>query len=118
MTRQLITPSEAMPTTVILYYSGTAGETKQFNFLDGSITYYEKILRNSFSYTLIDNIGTGSIRVSYNRPTLDISNYVNGAKTLKTQDTFYIEEEISYLTIYFIQNSNIEIVLKSAKDLP
>jgi hypothetical protein len=107
--------SEAIPTTVLLYHIGTAGETKDYILTDGSITYFERKLRSSFEFALIDNLGTGSIRISYNRPALDLSNYTNGAKTLKTGDSFYIEEIITSLKIYFVQNSAIEIVLKSAK---
>jgi len=116
VTRQHITPSEAIPTTTILHHSGTAGETKTFLFTDGSISYFDRTLKNSFEFMLIDNISTGSIRVTYNHPELDLTDYIDGAKTLRANDSLYIEEIITSLKIYFIQNSIVEIVLKSAKE--
>jgi len=113
--RQQITPYESMPTTIILTHTGNSGDTKSYNFIDGSIRYYESVLKNAFTYTLFDNMGDGRVRISYNRPALDLSNYINGAKTLKSGDSLYIEETISNIKIYFIEDSTIEIILKSAK---
>ena len=110
--------SEEIPTTVLLAHSGNAGTTKEYNFLDGSIKYFERTLRNSFDYTMIDNIGNGLVRISYNRPAIDISNYTDGAKTMKSGDSFYIgDEAVSSLKIYFVENSTVEVVLKSDKDV-
>ena len=108
-------PPASIPTTVLLAYSGTAGETKEYTFTDGSIRYFDTSLRNSFAYVMIDNFGTGLIRISYNQPARTITDYVDGAKTLKAGDSFYIEESIWYIKIYFIGSSTVELVLKSDK---
>lgn len=108
-------PTESMPTIVLLAHAGVAGSTKEYTFTNGSIRYFEKTLKNAFDYTLIDNIGSGLIRISYNRPALEITSYTDGAKTLKSNDAFYAEEEIWYIKIYFIEASTVEIVLKSTK---
>jgi len=114
---QNISPTEAMPTTIFLVNAASAGETKEYKFTDGSIKYFEKRLRNSFDYTMIDNIGNGQVRVSYNRPSLNITNYINGAKTLKAGDSIYIEESVWFVKIYYIENSTVELILKSDKDI-
>jgi len=114
---QDLSPSEKQPTIVLLATGGAVGSTVQYNLIDGSITYFERILRNSFSYTMIDNIGSGEIRVTYNRPSIDITNYTNGAKTLKAGDSLYVEENVWHIKIYFIQDSTVELVLKSDKDI-
>jgi len=110
-------PAEVMPTAIFLVNVASAGVTKEYNFINGSVKYFEKKLKNSFDYTLIDNIGSGSVRISYNRPSLNITGYVNGAKTLKSGDSIYIEEPVWYLKIYYIENSTVELVLKSDKDI-
>lgn len=107
---------QELPTTVLLTTTGVAGETIDYIFTDGSIKYYESVLKNAFSYTMIDNLGSGMIRVSYNRPYLDTSDYIDGAKTLRTWDSLYIEEEISNIKIYFVEDSIVELILKSDKD--
>ena len=114
---QRVSPTEAMPTTIILVHMGNFGVEQEYNFINGSIRYFEKRLKNSFDYTLIDNIGNGSIRFSYNRPALDITGYTNGAKTLKPGDAIYIEEPIWFVKIYYIENSTVELILKSDKDI-
>ena len=114
---QRYSPTEKMPTIVLLAYTGSAGTTKEYNFIDGSVRYYERILKNSFDFTMIDNIGTGSIRITYDRPALEINDYIDGAKTLRPGDSMYLEDEIWHLKIYFIQDSTVEVVLKSDKDV-
>ena len=108
-------PSEVMPTTIFLAHSASAGSTKEYNFIDGSIKYFESKLKNSFKYTMIDNIGSGIIRISYNRPSLDITGYTDGAKTLKSGDSMYLEESVWFVKIYYVENSIVELVLKSDK---
>ncbi len=112
---QNIGPSEAMPTVVFLMNTASAGTIMGYNFINGSIRYFEKILKNSFEYTLVDNIGNGTIRISYNRPSLDITGYTDGAKTLKPGDSLYIEESIWFIKIYYIETSIVELILKSDK---
>jgi len=114
---QDFSPSEKMPTIVLLAAMGSVGSIKEYNLIDGSITYFERTLRNSFSYTMIDNIGAGEIRVTYNRPALSINTYTNGAKTLKSGDSLYVEEDVWHIKIYFVQDSTVELVLKSDKDV-
>jgi len=110
-------PSEKMPTLVFLTVSEVAGTDTNFNFIDGSIRYYERILKNAFSYVMIDNIGNGTIRVTYNRPYLDLTTYIDGAKTLKAGDALYVEEDVQNIKIHFIEDSIVEMVLKSDKDV-
>jgi hypothetical protein len=110
-------PSEKMPTIALLATSGVAGSIKEYNFTDGSITYFERIFKSAFSYTMIDNIGSGEIRVTYNRPALSINTYTDGAKTLKSGDSLYVEEDVWHIKIYFVQDSTVELVLKSDKDV-
>ncbi len=109
-------PSENMPTVVLLYGTGSPGQVKDFKFTDGSIRYFERILKNSFTYVLIDNIGTGKVRITYNRPELDISNYMDGAKTLRAGDSIYLEEDVWHIKVFFIESSTVELVLKSDKE--
>ena len=115
--RQVLTSTDRMPTTVLLFHAGSAGETKEYIFTDKSITYFEYKIANSFDYVMIDNCGVGDIRISYNRPALDITNYTNGAKTLSTKEAFYVEEAIWYIKIYFITDSVVEIILKSDRNI-
>lgn len=97
----------------LLYDIGTAGIAKLLRFDDGSINYLGAFLKQNFMYLLIDNIGTGSIRISFNKPTLDISSSKNGAKTLKAGDSLYIEDDVWCVNIYYIENSEVELVLRN-----
>ena len=112
---QAFSASEKMPTTIILVASGIAGEELNYNLIDGSIQYYEATLKNSFSFVLFDNIGTGLVRVSYNRPYIHLEDYVNGAKTMQSGDSFSIVDDVTFIKIYFIADSVVEMVLKSDK---
>lgn len=91
--------------------SGSAGVYEEFNFKDGSIQYFDAALKQSFQYTLIDNLGTGSIRVCYNRPGYDLTSSVIGAKTLRSLDSIYLDEDIWNIRIYYIEPSTVELVL-------
>jgi len=53
--------------TVFLAQTGTTTEKYDFNFLSGGINYFDRELKQSFEYVLVDNIGTGSIRIAFNR---------------------------------------------------
>jgi hypothetical protein len=99
--------------TVLLALTGTAAEKYDFNFLNGSITYFDRELQQSFEYVLVDNIGTGSIRIAFNRLGMTLTNSINGAKTLKTNDSLYIQDSIQNLSIYFIDDSTVELILIS-----
>lgn len=97
--------------TILLSTTGTSTGVYEYNFLDGSITYFERNIKQSFEYVLIDNIGTGSIRICFNKLGLNMSSPVNGAKTLKGGDTLYIQDSIRNVGIYFIESSTVELVL-------
>jgi len=116
LARTPASPTERQVNLVILSNTGTIGTYRTYTFNNGSIDYLGSILNQSFRYVLIDNIGTGSIRVTYNRPDYDISSSVDGAKTLSSGDSLYIEEAIWCIRIYFISNSTVELVLNSDKE--
>jgi len=104
-----ITPTDKMSGCVFIPVSGSAGETHTLNFADGSITYYGKKLTQSFSYVMVDNIGSGSVRVSFDLSEIDLTNPIAGAKTLLSRDTLHIEELVEIVKIYFIEASTVEI---------
>lgn len=106
---QHITPTDKMSGCVFIPVSGSAGETHTLNFADGSITYYGKKLTQSFSYVMIDNIGSGSVRVTLDLSGLDLTSSIAGAKTLLPRDTLHIEELVEIIEIYFIEASTVEI---------
>ena len=97
--------------TVFLVKVGTAASTQEYDFHGGGITYFDKVIDQSFEYLLIDNIGEGSIRVAFNRVGLNLSSPINGSKTLKAGDVLYIQESVYQLSIYFIENSTVELAL-------
>lgn len=99
--------------TIFLTQDGTSTGFHEFNFMDGSINYFGKILKQSFEYVLIDNIGTGQIRVSFNRLGIDLSSPTNGAKTLRGGDTLFIQDSTRNISLYFIESSTVELVLIS-----
>lgn len=99
--------------TVFLAQTGAAAETFEFNFLDGSIYYFDRDLKQSFEYVLVDNIGTGSIRLAFNRLGMTLTSSINGAKTLRSGDSLYIQDSIQNLSLYFIESSAIELILIS-----
>lgn len=97
--------------TVLLSYTGAIGETVSLNFLDDSITYFNRTINQSFEDILIDNIGEGQTRVSFNKPGMVLTSSIAGAKTLKTGDNIYVQESIRSLDIYFIEVSTVELIL-------
>jgi hypothetical protein len=111
-----VEPHDNIVPLVIIPLSGSTGQIHQVNFSDGSIEYYGHYLRQMFRYTLVDNIGGGQIRVSYNRPDMDLTLPVKGAKTLSPMDSIYIDEDVWAITVYFLMASTVEIVAKSFKD--
>ena len=118
MTRpvQQKSPEDLTLTMVMLISSsGVAGIYNDFNFKDGSIDYFGIKVKQAFKYTLIDNIGTGYIRICYNRPEYDLTKQVIGTKMLKSGDTLYIDENVWNIRIYYITPSSVELILKSDK---
>jgi hypothetical protein len=100
-------------TTVFLADTGYANSYSKYRFDNGSINYVGIKINQDFKYFLIDNIGTGNIRFCINRPDLDMSVPVYGAKTLKPGDAIYFEETVWQLNIYYVEDSSIELVLKN-----
>lgn len=109
-------PKDLMQSFVLLSISGNAGEYQNVNFIDGSYTYLGYKLQNAFEYILLDNIGSGLVRFTYNRPDYNITTSVDGSKSLKSLDTIYFDEEIWHVRIYFEEASTVEILCKSLKD--
>lgn len=110
-----IPPSDSPPAemaTLLLADSGTAGTSKKYKFSDGSLIYLGYTIKQNFSYLLIDNIGDGSIRFSINRPDINMSVPVYGAKTLLSKDSIYLQEDVWGITIYYVEDSSVELVLK------
>lgn len=114
-TPQQITPTEKQMNLVILATSSGASQYITYNFLDKSIDYLGQPISQSFQYVTIDNIGEGTIRVTYNRPDYDIRNLINGAKTMIAGSSFFIDDDVWCIRIYFIENSVVEIVMNSDK---
>lgn len=98
---------------VLLVNSGNSGVTNELNFLNRTIPYFDYKLNQTFQYTLIDNRGGGTIRVCYNRPSLLMTQPINGAKTLSAGESLYIEEDINFISIYYVESSLVEMILKS-----
>ena len=113
---QDISPNDRLFATAILARSGPAKTYLDLNLLDGSILYLGNPVTQDFKYILVDNIGAGSIRVTYNRPSDDLSSLIDGAKTLFTLNSMYIEDKVWHLRIYFITSSQVEIVMISDKE--
>ena len=111
-----IRPKDSLLRYALLVDSDSAGMTNSLIFNDGSIEYFGISIRQNFQYALIDNVGLGTVRISYNRPGIDMSLPTNGAKTLDAKDALYIEEEVWGIDIYYETASTVEIILKSDKE--
>lgn len=109
----LTSPPNSFLTATFLADTNFAGNYTKYNFLDGSFTYLGMNIKQEFNYFLIDNIGTGSIRFCINRPDISMVVPVYGAKTLKPGDAIYFEENVWHISIYYAENSSVEIILKS-----
>lgn len=99
--------------TLFLTDIGVVGDTNEYDFISGDIFYFKKNINQSFEHILIDNIGTGSIRIAFNKLGLEMVNPITGAKTLKAGDTFFVDNNIRQLSIYYIDDSIVELVLIS-----
>ena len=97
--------------TIFLVYTETSTGQVDLDFTDGSITYFDRDIKQSFEYVMIDNIGSGQVRISFNRPGMTLVNPINGAKTLKSGDILHLQNSIRNLSIYFIGSSTIELIL-------
>jgi hypothetical protein len=114
-TPQQITPTERQMNLVILATSSGAAQYVNYNFLNGSINYLGNPITQSFQYVTIDNIGEGIIRVTYNRPDYEIRTLTNGAKTMIGGSSFFIDDDVWCIRIYFVEASVVEIVMNSDK---
>ena len=99
--------------TLFLTNTGVIGQTNEYNFISGNVTYFSKVINQSFEYILIDNVGEGHVRIAFNKLGLDLTNPTDGAKTLKPGDVLYINDSIRQLSIYYIETSTVEIMLMS-----
>ena len=100
--------------TVFLTEVGAAGETKVINFKNGSRTYMSRPLAESFRQMLVDNVGFGEVKFTYNHMFYKISEVnIDGAKTLKSGDVMTVVDDggIDFIQIHFIMDSTIEIAL-------
>jgi len=93
----------------------STGNYEEVNFLNGSIQYFDRAVKQSYENVLIDNIGYGDIRVAF-RPGLDLTSSVIGSKTIRNGDSLFIQDTINYIQIYFIASSTVEIVGVSDSD--
>jgi len=100
--------------TLFLVQVGSTSTGYTLDFTNGSITYFDVEIRQSFEYVLVDNIGDGEVRVAFNRKGMDLTSAINGAKTLKSLDSLYIQDSIETLSMYFIGASTLELVLISS----
>ena len=91
---------------------GSAGETKTIRFNNGSYEYFGNVINWSYENSLIDNVGDGQVRISL-KPGLNMTTPVDGAKTLKSGDALSITETIHAISIYFIEDSVVEMILIS-----
>lgn len=99
--------------TLFLVNSGTTDDLNEYNFTQGNVNYFSRNINQSFEYVLIDNIGDGTIRVAINKLGLTMTNPINGAKTLKSGDVLYIDDFIRQLSIYYVEDSTVEMILMS-----
>jgi hypothetical protein len=98
--------------TIFIADTGLSGQSVKFKFIDGSVNYLGTAIKQEFNYLLIDNIGKGSIRFSINYPDINMSVPVYGAKTLLPGDSIYFQGNIWNITIYYMEDSSVELVLK------
>jgi hypothetical protein len=105
-------PSNQFLNTMFLADTGLAGQTSKFKFTDGSLNYLGTAIKQEFNYILIDNIGAGKIRFSVNYPDINMAVPVYGAKTLLTSDSIYFQQATWNISIYYVEDSSVEMVLK------
>ena len=95
--------------TLLYAVSSGAGTYHEINFLNKSIQYFDVPVSQAFQNILIDNIGDGDVRFTFNSA-IDITLPTTGAKTLVSKDSIFFQDNISYIRIYFITASTIEVV--------
>lgn len=99
--------------TLFLVNSGTVGDLNEYDFTEGNIAYFSRNINQSFEHILIDNIGDGVVRLAFNKLGLEMSTPVDGSKTLKAGDILYIDDYIRQLSIYYVEDSTVELMLMS-----
>lgn len=92
-------------------HSNTAGVTNEFAFNNETVQYFNYKLQQTFDSLFIDNTGDGDIRITFNKPGLNMTSPANGAKTLKAGESIYIEETIWQVGIYYIAPTTVELIL-------
>ena len=106
--------SDNIQKTIFLAKTGTAGTRHDYIFTNGSINYFNVRIKQSFEYILVDNIGSNDVRIAFNRLGMNLASSQDGAKTLRSLDSLYIQDSIKNLSIYFIGNSTVELILISS----
>jgi hypothetical protein len=99
--------------TLFLVNNGTTGDLNEYDFTEGNIAYFSRNVNQSFEHILIDNIGDGEVRIAFNKLGLKMETAVNGSKTLKAGDVLYIDDYVRQLSIYYIEDSTVELILMS-----
>jgi hypothetical protein len=100
---------------VFCVISSSTGHTEEIRFVDGSYTYMTETLKQAFREIKIYNVGSGDVRFSFTDG-LDISTAVDGSKTLKSGTSINLEMDVSYIAIYFIASSQVELILLPEDD--
>ena len=99
--------------TLLLVNNGTTGDQNEYDFTQGNINYFQRNINQSFEHILIDNIGNGTVRIAFNKLGLEMNTAVNGSKTLKSGDILYIDDYIRQISIYYVEDSTVEMILMS-----
>ncbi len=102
--------SKKFKETIFLTITKSSGEREVISFTDGSYVYKNRPITQTFVSCLVDNVGNGLCKVAF-EPHVDFINGMEGYKTLFPKDCFYIERTISFIEIYFIEDTSVEIVL-------
>jgi len=98
--------------TIFPVVSGNEGDLKRVIFIDGSYKYESSIIKQTFEYILLDNVGSGDVRFSF-KQVINMENPIAGAKTLKRGDSLALSYTVELVSIYFLQASVVEMILIS-----
>ena len=104
---------QQFPNVFLVDQSAVASVQHDLIFNNGTVPYFEFKIMQGFQYVVVDNRGPGTVRVSYNHPSLVMNVPINGAKTLSSGESLYFEEEIWAISIHYDAASVVEIIGKS-----
>ena len=90
--------------------TSSTGNTEEIRFNDGSYTYIDEAVNQSFDKITIHNLGAGDIRFSFFED-LDISSATDGSKTLSSGESLSINMTVNYIAVYFVADSQVELIL-------